>query len=786
MPDKKSMSSSTLLTAACLLLHPSAVSSFAPISPQLKSHQRIPSRGSQLHSNNDPLVDIQVKHEDSDSSLDKKKLLTTENISIERVNMNSGSDLPLPTVSNEKVEISTAELFDAIQADMLSASTASSEQNSEQKAEETAEVSFTSDILSGVDQEKLMDPTEVLKTVIGPAFSNDVSDEPASDLLQRTNDTDENISITESSGEPLLEPLQTSSIVEPLPAPTKQLSVPATGATEVSSEPSVDVPRVRDILRFAIPAIGVWLCSPLLSLIDTSAVGLLSGTSQQAALNPAVAVTDYGALLVAFMYTATTNLIAAAQEKDSKVEGKPLSVKTLVTSLQLSGVVGTALGGALIVFARTLLKSIIGNDAIDPEVFGAAMKYVRIRALGMPAAVIIGSAQSACLGLQDIRSPLYVLLAAAVVNFFGDCIFVGSSSPIFGGAAGAAWATVFSQYAALAMFIKWLTTKAKKPKDDTVNISDAILELTSKSKEGKPRRRRFREALRSFRDESDHIHIPEAFKPLSKLFSKKAKIVEPPKTQKDVVSTRGFLAGKFSAFDLLRLPSLDKAKEFWPYVIPVTTTSAGRVSSYVAMSYVVSSALGTIGMAAQQIIVSLFYCLTPVADSLNLTGQSFIPPIFAKKRSPARTAALKKVFYNFMKTAGIFGMFMAGSALSIPLMTGFFTSDPIVISQVNAVVPYLASCFMLHGFITAGEGVLLGQKDLGFLGKAYAAFFVGVPYFMLRVKKSAVAGLKNADLTSVWQVFLAYQVVRMTMFVLRPIQLQRRAAKKDSIAEASQ
>jgi hypothetical protein len=51
------------------------------------------------------------------------------------------------------------------------------------------------------------------------------------------------------------------------------------------------VPSVSQILRFAIPAIGVWLCSPLLSMIDTSVVGLFSGTIQQAALNPAVAGT---------------------------------------------------------------------------------------------------------------------------------------------------------------------------------------------------------------------------------------------------------------------------------------------------------------------------------------------------------------------------------------------------------------------------------------------------------------------------------------------------------------
>ena len=67
---------------------------------------------------------------------------------------------------------------------------------------------------------------------------------------------------------------------------------------EKAQEDSIDAPSVKKILKFAIPAIGVWLCSPLLSLIDTSAVGLLSGTAQQAALNPAVAVTEYTALLI--------------------------------------------------------------------------------------------------------------------------------------------------------------------------------------------------------------------------------------------------------------------------------------------------------------------------------------------------------------------------------------------------------------------------------------------------------------------------------------------------------
>jgi hypothetical protein len=54
-------------------------------------------------------------------------------------------------------------------------------------------------------------------------------------------------------------------------------------------------PDTRTILKFAIPAIGIWLCSPLMSIIDTASVGIISGTAQQAALNPAIAVTDYSA-----------------------------------------------------------------------------------------------------------------------------------------------------------------------------------------------------------------------------------------------------------------------------------------------------------------------------------------------------------------------------------------------------------------------------------------------------------------------------------------------------------
>lgn len=566
-------------------------------------------------------------------------------------------------------------------------------------------------------------------------------------------------------------------------------------------------PSVGKIIKFAIPAVGVWLCGPILSLIDTAAVGLLAGTKQQAGLNPAVAICDYSALMIAFMYTATTNLVASAQEDERGSSSKPRTANTLVSALQLSGFVGAVLGAMLILTSKYSLRAIIGNDAIDPEVFDAAMKYVNIRALGMPAAAIIGSAQAACLGMQDIRSPLYVLFAAAIVNFIGDAFFVRQKASWLGGAAGAAWATTFSQYAALIMFVKWLTVQSKSNKTTLQNkppnifdsatdnpmavtlkrekLTNSIIALTSPAADDldmDSKRLKLRRGLRKLQVSVQRVDpsTPKRKNPISFLlhrFSKSERAARKIKTKEESFSSRGFLAGRLNFSQFLSLPPLILRKEFYPYFLPVTTTSVGRVSAYVAMSHVVSSSLGTLSMAAQQITTSVFYCLTPVADSLSLTAQSFVPAIYERSgKSMEGVKELKKTAINFITTGAIFGVFMAAVAICMPAFGRFFTTDASVIAQVSTVAPTLAAIFFVHGIVCSAEGVMLGQRDLSFLGRTYAAYFFTVPYFMLRVKKDALLG-KAVSLKSVWRVFLAYNYFRGALWILRCTILSRRRTK---------
>ena len=83
-----------------------------------------------------------------------------------------------------------------------------------------------------------------------------------------------------------------------------------------SSTPPPKAPDAKAIRRFAIPALGLWLNAPLLSLVDTSAVGLSAlpgtGATQLAALGPATTFCDGAIYLFAFLNVATTNLYASA------------------------------------------------------------------------------------------------------------------------------------------------------------------------------------------------------------------------------------------------------------------------------------------------------------------------------------------------------------------------------------------------------------------------------------------------------------------------------------------
>ncbi|KEH30461.1 MATE efflux family protein [Medicago truncatula] len=207
--------------------------------------------------------------------------------------------------------------------------------------------------------------------------------------------------------------------------------------------------QLKEIVKFTAPATGLWICGPLMSLIDTAVIG--QGSSiELAALGPATVVCDYMSYVFMFLSVATSNMVATALAKQDTEE-----VQHHISVLLF---VGLACGFMMLLFTwlfgAATLTAFTGIK--NAHVVPAANTYVQIRGLAWPALLVGWVAQSASLGMKDSWGPLKALAAASVINGVGDivlCTYLGY------GIAGAAWATMASQVVAAYMMMRTLNMK---------------------------------------------------------------------------------------------------------------------------------------------------------------------------------------------------------------------------------------------------------------------------------------------------------------------------------------
>ncbi|GMI29194.1 hypothetical protein TeGR_g9173, partial [Tetraparma gracilis] len=64
------------------------------------------------------------------------------------------------------------------------------------------------------------------------------------------------------------------------------------------------------------------------------------------------------------------------------------------------------------------------------------------------------------------------------------------------------------------------------------------------------------------------------------------------------------------------------------------------------------------------------------------------------------------------------------------------------------IVPAIATTFLGHGVVCAGEGILLGATDLKFLSWFYGAFFVVMPTAMLQIKWKVLRGVSQGPVNT--------------------------------------
>ncbi|KAL3938639.1 MAG: hypothetical protein SGBAC_006496 [Bacillariaceae sp.] len=442
----------------------------------------------------------------------------------------------------------------------------------------------------------------------------------------------------------------------------------------------------KAVLRFIAPTLALWIAPPVMSLIDTSAVGRFCGAADLAALSPGCTLIDSSSYLFFFIATAATNLVTNANA-NSSCDDRGESDRIISEALFLALISGIGLGTMVLAAGTPLLGMIAGEASLS--VVPSALKYASVRAFGQPFVIMASVARAAALAEKDTKGPLVSVGLAFILNVIGTLSLV-TKTPL--GIMGAAIGTLAADIASTGFLLSRLKQSRK-------------------------------------------------------------------------------LRNSESVMPLLQVPSFDSAKRFLQYAAPIFFTILGKLVVYNGVALSVGR-LGSVALAAHQVLLRSFFFWCPVGDSVGMTSQVFLPGILAKERQtgvPQRGA--KRLLFSTGVGAGLVAAVLAwllparGAAL--------FTSDTAVAEALRRTAPILGLSISMHAVALTCEGMLLAQRDLGFLSKSYIITTIATISLLL-------SPLRPTTLGGSWWILAMFQASRSFQFTLRNIMLTNRRSRQAS------
>ncbi len=215
-------------------------------------------------------------------------------------------------------------------------------------------------------------------------------------------------------------------------------------------------PYDREILTLALPALGALAAEPLYLLVDTAIVGHL-GRSQLAALGISAAILGSLFAIFNFLQYGTTAQVARAGGAGESEIARRLGAQAVWLSLGF----GIAVSALVAIFAEPLV-ALMGGEGQAAEY---AVTYLRIAAIGFPAAFLALGGQGYLRGISDLRTPLVIVIAGNMVNVVLEVLFVyGFGWGIEGSAAGTAVAQLGMGAAFVFVIVRGLRAGEARPR----------------------------------------------------------------------------------------------------------------------------------------------------------------------------------------------------------------------------------------------------------------------------------------------------------------------------------
>ena len=201
-------------------------------------------------------------------------------------------------------------------------------------------------------------------------------------------------------------------------------------------------PLLSKILLFSLPLILSGVLQLLFNATDIVVVGKFAGSNAMAAVGSTTSL--FNLLVNSFIgISVGANVLVARHYGERDYDGVQQTIQTAL----LTGLIG---GTILIVLGVVLARPMLTLMATPDEVIDQAVLYMQVYFIGMPATMIYNFGAAVLRAVGDTRRPLYFLMAAGVMNVFGDLLFVCLLGM---GVAGTAIATVLSQCVSAALTV---------------------------------------------------------------------------------------------------------------------------------------------------------------------------------------------------------------------------------------------------------------------------------------------------------------------------------------------
>lgn len=515
---------------------------------------------------------------------------------------------------------------------------------------------------------------------------------------------------------------------------TSNLSFTPSTATTTTSAHGSKVPTYRQLIIFASTTILIWLSEPLLSLVDTTVVGITQQNAivQLASLGPSTTLIDSLLYLTYFLAIATTNLIS----KGIAVRDYRGLQRTTSHVLGVATLLGTVTTVIVWGAGGLVLRNMAGASG-TPELLAFATRYAWIRASVAVSSVVGMVAQSFCLATLNTRTPAMAVLAASVTNLAGDLAL----APRYG-VQGAALATAAASLVSTSILMQAVRRKMQiwRRMEVQGDPSGGVNEIRV------PEKLQYRDAAPAAENTTQiaigNVEYDSSIQANDVLVATASTVPEMnPLSHQEI--------------PLLSLPGRQDMLELVKLSGPIFFVILAKVACYGAMT-IRCTDFGVVSLAAHNIMMRVFFFFGCFGDAVSQTAQSFMPATLYPKPS---TKDFRGILKKLIVLAGVIAFWNCQVSTRILQSLGrYLSNDASIVAMMRDHAHYLGAALALHPFILLCEGTVIAARDFTTLVATYVVT-LGIHFSILK--------FFCASFPAVWRTFFLFQGIRLFNFSTR-------------------